>query len=456
MLFLDDFLEMLDELPAELKERSDEVLKMDADVETRLRRNREAVSEFFEYSGVGMTEEQRAARYKALQDEFSKIRSINERKYLLMKKMQDLLTKYHNHLEKEKTNFQCEMEADNSGVTEMIEKRYTEYVEACLAARKERKRKHGGGGGSGSSREGTVQQLSKESSEKIARILQEGTRLKMEMSDDSAQSAMSSAVPSPAPRGRPPKNNVMFSSAVAEDSPIPRRKSNANTLRTSFMGGRISPNPSEKSWSNFGMDETSQSFTPTTPQLTPNMPNFVGSESRHGRPRKLTTRVQEMFKETLQRQRNHGNNMIHQTPPTPTTPQSVQQTPPSLNSSSTNMPPPSTPPSHHHNHTQPPPIETEMEGSDDEDEESEDSRRWCFCHEKSYGEMVACDNKSCPYMWFHYPCVGILAPPKGKWYCPHCVSSGAAARIEESMINDNDSLTSSSNHINNYPPPQFE
>ena len=30
----------------------------------------------------------------------------------------------------------------------------------------------------------------------------------------------------------------------------------------------------------------------------------------------------------------------------------------------------------------------------------------------SYGDMVACDNEDCPYEWFHYPCVGVTAPPK--------------------------------------------
>jgi len=46
--------------------------------------------------------------------------------------------------------------------------------------------------------------------------------------------------------------------------------------------------------------------------------------------------------------------------------------------------------------------------------------RYCICNQVSYGDMVACDNDDCPYEWFHYPCVGISAPPKGKWYCPTC------------------------------------
>jgi len=46
--------------------------------------------------------------------------------------------------------------------------------------------------------------------------------------------------------------------------------------------------------------------------------------------------------------------------------------------------------------------------------------RYCICNQVSYGDMVACDNEDCLYEWFHYPCVGISAPPKGKWYCPNC------------------------------------
>jgi len=51
--------------------------------------------------------------------------------------------------------------------------------------------------------------------------------------------------------------------------------------------------------------------------------------------------------------------------------------------------------------------------------------RYCICNQVSYGDMVACDNEDCPYEWFHYPCVGIEAPPKGKWYCPTCTANMA-------------------------------
>lgn len=45
---------------------------------------------------------------------------------------------------------------------------------------------------------------------------------------------------------------------------------------------------------------------------------------------------------------------------------------------------------------------------------------YCICRQVSYGDMIGCDNPSCPIEWFHYACVGLTAPPKGKWYCPEC------------------------------------
>ncbi|CAI4223768.1 unnamed protein product [Auanema sp. JU1783] len=45
---------------------------------------------------------------------------------------------------------------------------------------------------------------------------------------------------------------------------------------------------------------------------------------------------------------------------------------------------------------------------------------YCFCHQVSFGEMVGCDNKDCPYEWFHFQCLGISDVPNGHWFCDHC------------------------------------
>lgn len=49
--------------------------------------------------------------------------------------------------------------------------------------------------------------------------------------------------------------------------------------------------------------------------------------------------------------------------------------------------------------------------------------RYCICEQVSYGDMVGCDNPSCPIEWFHYGCVGLTDAPKGKWFCPQCSDS---------------------------------
>lgn len=58
----------------------------------------------------------------------------------------------------------------------------------------------------------------------------------------------------------------------------------------------------------------------------------------------------------------------------------------------------------------------------------EDRNLYCFCKQRSFGDMIACDNETCPNgEWFHYKCVGLLNRVEAlkytaeKWYCsPKC------------------------------------
>ncbi|KAI0752772.1 hypothetical protein C8Q80DRAFT_1148148 [Daedaleopsis nitida] len=65
-------------------------------------------------------------------------------------------------------------------------------------------------------------------------------------------------------------------------------------------------------------------------------------------------------------------------------------------------------------------------GMDDEDAEgdddAEDQEPYCYCQKLSYGEMIACDNESCRFQWFHISCISL--PPNqtlpDTWYCDEC------------------------------------
>lgn len=48
-------------------------------------------------------------------------------------------------------------------------------------------------------------------------------------------------------------------------------------------------------------------------------------------------------------------------------------------------------------------------------------KRHCFCNGPETGKMVACNNDTCTYRWFHFSSVGLTRALKTKqWYCPQC------------------------------------
>ncbi|XP_044584467.1 uncharacterized protein LOC123264976 isoform X2 [Cotesia glomerata] len=51
---------------------------------------------------------------------------------------------------------------------------------------------------------------------------------------------------------------------------------------------------------------------------------------------------------------------------------------------------------------------------------------YCRCPYDEVSEMIACDGNNCRIEWFHFECVGIMVPPKGKWYCPDCLKRDQA------------------------------
>lgn len=71
--------------------------------------------------------------------------------------------------------------------------------------------------------------------------------------------------------------------------------------------------------------------------------------------------------------------------------------------------------------------------------EEEDTHKYCFCKQGSFGNMIACDNEdSCPNgEWFHYKCVGLqnvvealkYTVGKEKWFC----SEFCRARYREAL-----------------------
>lgn len=66
-------------------------------------------------------------------------------------------------------------------------------------------------------------------------------------------------------------------------------------------------------------------------------------------------------------------------------------------------------------------IDCLHEGVGGEENEDDDDTLYCTCRKPESGQMIACENPDCSSgRWFHYECVGITSPPRGKWWCTEC------------------------------------
>ncbi|GMT14494.1 hypothetical protein PFISCL1PPCAC_5791 [Pristionchus fissidentatus] len=431
MLFLDDFLEMLEELPEELRERCKEIKELDAEITAASAIAAVAIKEYFEKCET-MKDEDRLKKLRELQAEYARLRGRSEEKVALAERMQELLEKYTQHLEKEKTHLKYELEADNAGVTEVIEKRFADYVDQMFSMRKERrKRVHSTTSNGVNAVTVNNQEPSSSSSRSMCVSIPPPSKLARLDSSGSEGASPSPALPSVsrARKQSMPVTNEEAAIKEARRETIRQQLHASLHLKTQQNGGsplnggnkgwsspssrsRQSPSTPNSNSNQFIFSPSALSSSPSTPQtsvLSPalsSMPNFISTESRHGRPRKLTSRVQEMFNSN-QCLAGHRERSRHSSSLAPSTPSSHAVTTPMGNV---------TPPAETNDPIPHPPRSRDMDG----DEEGSDERPWCFCNEKSYGGMVACDNKECPYEWFHWPCVGLDAAPRGKWFCPHC------------------------------------
>ena len=57
------------------------------------------------------------------------------------------------------------------------------------------------------------------------------------------------------------------------------------------------------------------------------------------------------------------------------------------------------------------PTCTRNDTSTSQDNDDQDTK-YCYCQKGQYGDMVGCDNPSCPWEWFHFECLQLKAAPK--------------------------------------------
>ncbi|XP_077498120.1 inhibitor of growth family, member 3 [Amblyomma americanum] len=402
MLYLEDYLEMIEHLPQELRDRFTEMREMDLQVQNAMDSLDERVKQFFA-NARKMKPEQRDMDFDKIRKDYYKALEDADEKVQIANQIYDLVDRYLRRLDQELQKFKMELEADNAGITEILERRSLELDKPPPSSVKAEKRKHVATSLGGSSMSGSGQQPEKrQATERVLPLAGEVSG------------------------GRPMAAAVGAAAGTATLAPADRLLIPPSALTYGLGSNAIAAAASQAIAATQQMQQGRR-----TASLK------ASYEAINASLQSLTSREFTMGSKDI------GSLTSLTPPPAPTPPQVMANPSPAA---AVVMPPTPAPEPKRSSskkqgrassQQQQPALAPASEDSGDSllllgggaDEASLDwgcdpnEPRYCICNQVSYGDMVACDNDDCPFEWFHYQCVGITQPPKGKWFCPQCTSA---------------------------------
>ncbi|ESO82547.1 hypothetical protein LOTGIDRAFT_197871 [Lottia gigantea] len=388
MLYLEDYLEMIENLPMEMRERLTEMREIDLQVQNSLDSLDERVKAFFKKClQSSQKNDNRDDTFKEIKEAYYKTLEDADEKVQLANHIHDLVDRHLRKLDQELSKFKMELEADNAGITEVLEKRSLELdkpQQMNNSLRSERKRV---------AQPPINNHLDKRSTtEVLSNLARDAARetIRQTSASNSPSVSMFNSNPNPSlsynlghiGAGSNAAIAAAASQAIAETQQMQLgRRTSSMKASYDLMSRNQTPVLTKDLSSN-------SNYNTPTPSPSPAEPT-----SRSNRTKKQTSKAAAL---ALAAQTNT-------TTAAPPAPPVVVPDPPA------------------------PVGQTEDTNQElqvvDTWQSDPNEPRYCLCNEVSYGDMVGCDNDDCPIEWFHYGCVGLLQAPKGKWYCPQCVAA---------------------------------
>ncbi|KFB48874.1 hypothetical protein ZHAS_00017135 [Anopheles sinensis] len=378
MLHLEDYLEMIEHLPQELRDRFTEMREMDLTVQNNTDALDKRARSLFQQCRKGELPTVAAdAEFNAIRSDYYRVLEDSDEKIQLAGQMYDLVERYVRRLDTELYKFKCELEADHNGITEILEKRSLELDSNATS---------NGGTNQKENRFYDAQAIAQ------TQQMQQGRRTASLKASYEAIGAMGSQELLINSELAGATHNALQAvereSSVFSNQRRTKKKgvtSVANTGNTSAVaaaaataGGGVRGTTTTTLLSNNSIITPMLTTAPALPNQTPVASiSSLGSQDTTISTKTASTSgagSTTLTGSSVSAVASESNLMVEQTP--------------------------------------------EGEWSYDPNEP-----RYCICNQVSYGDMVACDNEDCPFEWFHYPCVNITSSPKGKWYCPQCSSS---------------------------------
>ncbi|XP_037616947.1 inhibitor of growth protein 3 [Sebastes umbrosus] len=409
MLYLEDYLEMIEQLPLDLRDRFTEMREMDLQVQNATDQLEQKVIEFFvnaKKNKPEWREEQmeviKKDYYKALEDADEKVQLANQ--------IYDLVDRHLRKLDQELAKFKMELEADNAGITEILERRSLEmdspsqpvnnhHAHSHTAAEKrkysapthhttehvpEKKFKS----------EALLSTLTSDASKENTpggRTNSTSSSTNNAYSVNSSQPLASYNLSSlPAGPGAGAGAITMAAAQAVQATAQMKEGRRTSSLKASYEAIKNNDFQLSREFA-LSRDNTGYSSSALASTLTQTLTPTTASDSR-GRKSKSSIKSSNH-----QSSSSSSSSSLSSCSSSSALAQELSQQASALPEAEAN---------------------SQVDWTYDPNEP-----RYCICNQVSYGEMVGCDNTDCPIEWFHYGCVGLTEAPKGKWFCPQCTAA---------------------------------
>lgn len=136
MLYLEDILEVIENVPQEIRDRTTDLRELDLSIQNAHDQLEDKIKTFFG-NAKKMKPQERTAVYEKIRKEYYKLLDDADEKVNVATSMTDSLERYKRKLDQELEKFKYELEADSPGITEILEKRSLELDEPMKDNQKE-------------------------------------------------------------------------------------------------------------------------------------------------------------------------------------------------------------------------------------------------------------------------------------------------------------------------------
>ncbi|KAG5684521.1 hypothetical protein PVAND_013750 [Polypedilum vanderplanki] len=417
MLYLEDYLEMIEQVPQELRDRFTEMRELDLSVQNDTDAIDKQIKVFFAQCRRGeVTGTAADAQFESIKKDYVKVLEDSEEKVQLANQIYELVERYLRRLDTELLKFKCELEADNQGITELLEKRSLE-LDGSSSVVNQKENRYFGSISQNQNRTASSATAAERYRHKAEKRRDSGTSQQLGMPPEKRQ-ALSSGLSTPTLRPTTPNLSHVLStsnssapgftgSAIVQAAvqAIEKTQQMQQGRRTASLKASYELIHGSGGMNTHELLMAGRDLTGTSSSSSSSHHHGLASSDRdlsfNSTPSGSSN--QKRYKKKIAQQTGNMSS--------PQTTNLLNQ----LNTHNSNDSDEMVPTSYINKDGMVVEQTAEGEWTYDPNEP-----RYCICNQVSYGEMVACDNAECPLEWFHYPCVGITTTPKGKWYCPMC------------------------------------